>query len=135
MTSGWFPPNGAAVTTNPPFASRAKAATAGSMAAASCRPTALNYTERRRRLDGGELTDASGNGGIPKTRRARHARRDFLEQFEPFRADSVFEGGEPGGIAARPRQATDQARADRVDDATKHDRHCAGRLLNCGHVK
>src|SRR5262245_21147009 len=33
----------------------------------------------------------------------------------------------PGGIAARPRQATDQARADRVDDATKHDRHGAGR--------
>src|SRR5262249_9840413 len=41
----------------------------------------------------------------------------------------------PVGIAARPRQATDQARADRVDDATKHDRHCAGRLLHCGHVK
>src|ERR1700730_14012585 len=108
MTSGWFPPNGLAVMTNPPFAPPAKAATADSMAPASCRPTALNSIPNGgRRLDGGELTDAGGNGGISQHHRARDARGDFLEQFEPFRTDGVFEGGEPGGIAARPRQAID----------------------------
>src|SRR5262249_12778678 len=91
--------------------------------------------QRRRRLDGGELTDAGGNGGIPQHHRARDARCDFLEQFEPFRGDRVFERGEPGGIAARPRQAIDQASADWVDHATEHDRYCAGRLLHCGHVE
>ena len=135
MTSGWFPPEWSCrhdqSTVRIAGKGRDRGLDGGGIVQADC--TQLD-TERRRRLDGGELTDASGNGGIPQNRRARHARRDFLEQFEPFRADSVFEGGEPGGIAARPRQATNQARANRVDDATKHDRHCAGRLLHCGHV-
>src|SRR5262249_29962019 len=65
--------------------------------------------------DGGELTNAGSDGGIAQHRRARGARRGFLEQFEPFRADSVFEGGKPGGIASRPRQTIDQVSADRVD--------------------
>ena len=51
------------------------------------------------------------------------------------RGDGVFEGSEPGGIAARPRQAVDQDGADRVDHATEHDRHCACRLLHGGHVE
>src|SRR5262249_34397997 len=76
--------------------------------------------ERRRRLNGGELTDAGGIGWITQNRSARDWRRDLLKQFEPFCADSIFEGGEAGSVAARPRQAVDQASADRVNDASEH---------------
>ena len=33
-----------------------------------------------------------------------------------------------GGVAARPRQAIDEAGADRIGDDREHDRHGAGRL-------
>ena len=33
-----------------------------------------------------ELADPGGYGGIPKDRRPRHARRDLLEQLQPFAA-------------------------------------------------
>ena len=36
---------------------------------------------------------------------------------------------ETGGVAARPRQALDEAGADRIGDVREHDRHGAGRLL------
>ena len=55
-------------------------------------------------------------GGIPKDRHSRHARRDLLEQLQPFRAHAVFEVHEAGGVAARPRQAFDEAGADRIGD-------------------
>ena len=72
-------------------------------------------------------------GGIPKDRHSRHARRDLLEQLQPFPADAVFEMHEPGGVAARPRQALDEAGADRIGDDREHDRHGAGRLQQRPH--
>ena len=59
-----------------------------------------------------------GVGGIPKDRHARHARRDLLEQLQPFSAQAVFELHKTGGVAARPRQAIDEAGADRIGDIT-----------------
>ena len=59
---------------------------------------------------------AGRDGGIPKHRHSRHARRDLLEQLQPFPADAVFENAETGGVAARPRQAVDEAGADRIGD-------------------
>ena len=44
----------------------------------------------------------------------------------------IFERHEPGGVAARPRQAVDEAGADWIDDI-KHDRHGAGRLQQRPH--
>ena len=38
----------------------------------------LHPERRRHGLDGGELADPGGYGGIPKDRRSRHARRDLL---------------------------------------------------------
>ena len=70
---------------------------------------------------------------IAKDRHARHARRDLLEQLQPFPAHAVFERGEAGGVAARPRQALDEAGADRIGDWHEHDRHGAGRLLQRPH--
>ena len=44
---------------------------------------------------------------------SRHAACDLLEQFQPFPTQTVFERHEPGSVAARPRQAVDEAGADR----------------------
>ena len=76
----------------------------------------LHPERRRHRLDGGKLADPAARCRIAKDRRSRHARRDLLEQFQPFAAQAVFELDETGGVAARPRQALDQAGADRVGD-------------------
>ena len=75
----------------------------------------------------------AGYGGIPKDRRSRHARRDLLEQLQPFPAQAVFELHKAGGVAARPRQAIDEAGADRIGDDREHDRHGAGRLQQRRH--
>jgi hypothetical protein len=84
-------------------------------------------------LDGAELARPGGCGGIPKNRHPRHSGRNLFEQFQPFRAHAVFEQGESGGIAARPRQAVDEAGADRIDDGREHDRYGAGRLQQRPH--
>src|SRR6516165_10699652 len=65
----------------------------------------LHAERGRRGLDDGELTYSGGYGGISKDRYPRHARRDLFEQLQPFRTQAVLEAGEPGGIAAWPRQA------------------------------
>ena len=70
----------------------------------------------------------AGIGGIPKDCRSRHARRDLLEQFQPFPAHAVFELDKTGGVAARPRQAVDEAGADRIEGLREHDRHGAASL-------
>ena len=41
--------------------------------------------------------------GIPKDRHSRHARRDLLEQLQPFSAHAVFEHGKP--VALPPGRA------------------------------
>ena len=97
--------------------------------------TGLTSTPERRRhgLDGGKLAGAGALGGIPKDRRSRYVRRDLLEQFQPFPAHAVFDIHETGGVAARPRQAVDEAGADRIGDNREHDRHGAGRLQQRPH--
>ena len=44
-----------------------------------------------RGLDSAPLARTGRLGGIPKDRRSRHARRDLLEQVQPFRAIAVLE--------------------------------------------
>ena len=67
-------------------------------------------------------------GGIPKDRHSRHAWRDLFEQLQPFPGHAVFTIHETGGVAARPRQALDEAGGDRIGGDREHDRHGAGRL-------
>ena len=69
-----------------------------------------------------------GKGGTLKHRNTRHARHDLLEQLQPFPAQAEFERHESGGVAARPRQAVDEAGAHWIDDDREHDRHGASRL-------
>src|SRR5262249_3351088 len=63
----------------------------------------------------------AANCRIPKDCRSRHARRDLLEQFQPFPADAVFQIDKSRGVAARARQALDEAAADRIGDVYEHD--------------
>ena len=45
----------------------------------------------------------------------------MLEQFQPFPADAVFQIDKSRGVAARARQALDEAAADRIGDVYEHD--------------
>ena len=74
------------------------------------------------------MARSKGLAGIAKDRHARHARRNLLEQLQPFSGHAEFVRHEAGGVAARPRQAVDKAGADRIDAEREHDRHGAGRL-------
>ena len=56
-----------------------------------------------------------------------------LSSSSHFPLNAVFESHETGGVAARPRQAVDEAGADRIDDDREHDRHGAGRLQQRPH--
>jgi hypothetical protein len=64
---------------------------------------------RRHGLYDSELAGPRGYRWIPKNRRPRHVRRDFFEQFQPFSAQIVLEHHKAGYVAARPRQALDEA--------------------------
>ena len=58
-----------------------------------------------------------------------------LSSSSHFAAHAVFESRETGGVAARPRQAVDEAGADRIGDNREHDRHGAGRLQQTPRVE
>jgi len=74
-----------------------------------------------------------GMAGIPEDCHSRQARRDLFEQLQPFPGRAVLESHEAGGVAARPRQAVDEAGGDRIADDREHDRHGAGRLQQRPH--
>ena len=72
-----------------------------------------------------------GRLGVGQQSDARQARRDLLEQRQPLADDAGLERQETREIAAGPRQAGDEARADRVGDDDEHDRDRAGLALQC----
>ena len=53
---------------------------------------------------------------------------DLLEQLQPFSAHCVFEQHEAGRVASRPREALDEAGADRIAGERKYDGDGVGRL-------
>ena len=65
------------------------------------------HPERRRPPPGWRPAGRSRRGcRTAKHRRARDLRRDLLEQLQPFPADAVFEIGETGDVASRPRKSS-----------------------------
>ena len=80
-----------------------------------------------------ELANPGGYGGIPKDGHSFDPWRDLLEHLEPFPALAIFEHEEPGGVAARARQARNETGPDRVDDDHEHDRYGGGRLQQRRH--
>src|SRR5262249_57566672 len=81
-------------------------------------------------LDGAKLTDGGGIRHISQHCRSRHLWRDIFEQLQPFDGHAQFGRGEPGGVAARARQAIDNTCPDRIRDQYEHDRHGACCLLH-----
>jgi hypothetical protein len=77
----------------------------------------------------GQLADPNRCEGITKNCHPRHVGRNLFEQFEPLDAQAVFKRGKSGGVAARPCQACNQTRADRIKQSREYDRHGACRLL------
>src|SRR5215831_1952376 len=81
---------------------------------------------RRRRLDGGHLAISREWTRVAQDRHAGDARRDPLEQLEPFATDYKSELHESGRLAVRPRQTCDQAAPARIGGLDENDRHSAG---------
>ena len=78
------------MTIRPPSAVRAQTPRCARSSLAASRTLIghdLHAQRRRHGLDYRELPDPGGDGGVPKDRRARHARRDLLEQLQPFAAE------------------------------------------------
>jgi hypothetical protein len=74
------------------------------------------------------LADPGLYGGIAKDHRSRRARRNLLEQFQPFPTQTVFEHHKAGGVAARSRQTFDKAGTNWIGNDREHDRHSSGCL-------
>jgi hypothetical protein len=81
-------------------------------------------------VDGAKLTHGGGIGRISEYCCSRYLRRDLFEQLQPFDAHAKFGSGKAGGVAARARQASDDARADCIGDHYEHGRHGARGLLH-----
>src|SRR6516225_1668543 len=87
--------------------------------------TYLDPERWRCALDGAKLTDCGCIRHISQHCRSRHLGRDLFEQLQPFDGHAKFGRGEPGGVAARARQAIDNTCPDRIRDQYEHDRHGA----------
>jgi len=53
-----------------------------------------------------------------------HARRDLPEQTQPFSAQRALSHDKTGGVAARPREACDEATADRIGNNRENKIDC-----------
>ena len=122
-------------TIKPPFGERANSVTARSISVPSRTSIGLTSTP-----NSGPTAWMAPNCPLPEGKlgsrmtaaRAR-ARRNLLEQFQPFPAHTVFERREAGRIAAWPCQARDEATADRIGDDHEYDRQAARRLQQRSH--
>ena len=70
-----------------------------------------------------------GIAGIHQHCDARELRHHGLQEFEVLRAEVDRDGRKPGGVASGPRQAGDQAAADRIDCRRNDDRDGLARPL------
>ena len=64
--------------------------------------TQVDAERRRNGLNGSKFTDAGEFARIANDRYTRDVRRDLLEEFQPFPADTVFKQQEAGRVTARP---------------------------------
>src|SRR6516165_2250545 len=65
-------------------------------------------------LDGMRNANLTGLSRIENYRDATYSGRKFLEYLQLFPADRIFASGKPSDVAARTRQARDNAVCDRV---------------------
>src|SRR5262249_24363623 len=74
----------------------------------------LDCERRRHGLKCAPEANPGRYGGLANDSYSRHAWRNLFEQLQPFRANAVFIRGKTGGVATRPRQTFDEARANRI---------------------
>ena len=72
-----------------------------------------------------QIPKAGGNARVPNDRYSAVTGRDLFEQFQPFAAHAI-EGGEPGSVASRSRQALDETGTDGIDHRDEYDRDRPG---------
>src|SRR5712691_3900479 len=94
--------------------------------------TARDPERRRQGLGRAAEVIEGGRLGIAHQRDARKAGHDLLEHRQPLAGDARLERQQAGEIAARPRQAHDEALADGVGDVHEHDRDAAALALQGG---
>jgi hypothetical protein len=110
----------------PPFEERANVVMARSISPVPRADGAHVYAKRRcRGLNYSKLADLR-DGSIPQHRHPFYARRDLFEQFQPFRADAVFERRKSGDVAAWAREAVNKSSTaahfeNRCLDAAEND--------------
>src|SRR5215831_8359117 len=103
-----------AVTIRAPFEPCANAAIERSISSAS-----RTLTRRNSMPSDGATDWMAPNWASPMVRSrstATHPRHDLFDQFKPLPAHAVFAWSKAGDVAARPRQAIGETRADRVGD-------------------
>src|SRR5262245_28578013 len=83
---------------------------------------------RSRFLSGAKQRDIRCGLWVHENRRPAHARRGLLQYLHPFAAGRGLEIGEPRRIAARSREALDEATAYRISDLHEYSRDGAGFL-------
>ena len=66
---------------------------------------------------------------VPQHRDAGELGNGLLEQLQSFASQIHRDGGDPGDVSARPRQAVDQAIRDRIAGNHKNDRGRLGSFL------
>src|SRR6516164_1107960 len=87
------------------------------------------YPKRwRHGLNHGELADPFRYSRIAQDDRARDARCDLFEQFQPFRSHPIFNLRKPGGISAWMRQVRDKTCGYRIGGLREYNRDGAGYL-------
>src|SRR5262245_4662658 len=82
----------------------------------------------RHGLNRSKLAGACSQSGIAKDCCSGYARRDLLEQFQPFSAKAEFELRKASGVAAWARQTVHETGPHWIAGNWKHDRHGAGCL-------
>ena len=119
--------HGLAVTTKPPFATRANARNAalyfGGLVYVDW-PN-VNADCRRYRLDNCKLSDPRRYVWIAKDCCTGNAGCDLFQQFQPLSTQTIFELHEACDVAARLRQTIDKSRADRIWRYREYDRNVA----------
>ena len=90
---------------------------------------------RRDGLNDGKLARSPALRRVAKHRDPGHTWRDLFQQFQPFSAEGVFRSHEAGDVAARLRQALDEASADRIGDPHEDHRHRVGDRLERRHTR
>jgi hypothetical protein len=114
---------------SPPFASCATVAIAPSISVSSWTSAAVSSTARELAAVWAYRKYSPAYGaasGLNRSAAPPHSGRDLPEELYPFASQRRLGEHEPSNIATGPRQAGDEAEADRIRHKREHDRYRNG---------